>query len=280
MENPVFLRETQRPPIWHMFYARLSQAAGLALMLGGLGCYLITLLVFFLENLLILLVPMLAFWLILTGLTLAPLVVSERERYTWQTLRTTPMDITTILLGKVGGALWWERDMIRIMAGVLLLFAAGIGLVSLVLVPTNETGELAVPNSLICIFAMILPALMALVFIVDRAQHFALVAVSMLAASASTRSTRAALAGTITTAFILWVGDVGVAGLVLALQPGRTTVTVDTDWLALTTLGPVAGYMSELPLGPMFLYVGVTLVVRELLFRGLWQLTIWRAETI
>lgn len=277
-DNPVFLRETQRPPIWHNYYARLSQTTGLALMLGGLSCYMLTLLVFFLQNLLILLVPLLGFWLLLTGLTLAPAVVGERERYTWETLRTTPLEMPAILLGKAGGALWWERDMLRVMIGALILFAAGVGLVSLVLVPTNEAGTLQIPSSLICLAALILPIVMAVTFIVDRAQYFVLIVVSMLAASASTRSTRGALAGATVTTLIIWMVDIGVAGTVLALQPGRATLTVETDWLVLVTLGPVASYMTELDIGPMFATIGLTLVARELLIRAIWQLTVQRAQ--
>jgi hypothetical protein len=278
IENPVFLRETNRPPVWHSIYQRLTQATGLALTLGGLACYLATLLVFFLNNLLILLVPVLGFWMLLTGLTLAPIIVGERENRTWETLRTTPMNTEAILLGKAGGALWWQRDMIRVMIGLLLLFAVGIGLISLLLVPTADEPTGNVPSYLLCSAAVILPILIAVLFVIDRAQQFVLTTVSILAASAATKSSRLAMSASTVMAFVLWLLDIGVAGTLLALQPDRVTLTTQTDWLALATLGPVVGYLSELTPGKMVVYVGGTLLVRELLVRWLWRFTVVRAE--
>jgi hypothetical protein len=269
IDNPLFVRETNHPPMWFPYYARLSRATGLALMLGGMLCYLGTILVLFLNNLLILVIPVLMFWTVLTSITLAPVVVGERERGTWDTLRTTPLDIETILLGKAGGALWWQRDMLRAMIGLLVLFAVGVGLLSLILVPTSDdTAHL--PEMLLCGAAILMPALIALVFIFDRAQHFVLTAICVLGISASARSGRVALASAVVVSLLLWLVDVGIAGLLLAVQPGRATLTAETDWLVLAGLGPVVGYLSALPLGKMAVYVAGTLIVRELLVRAAW----------
>jgi hypothetical protein len=273
IENPLFLREINRPPVWFGLYERLARARGVALALGGMLCYTATVLVFFVNNLLILLLPILFFWTALTGLTLAPMIVTERERHTWDTLRTTPLDLETIVLGKTSGALWWQRDALRVMIGLLVLFALGIGLVSLILVPTSEEAE-TLPGSLMCGAALVIPVLIAGAFIADRAQHFALTVVSVLAISASARAGRVAFPLAVVVALLWWLLDIGIAGTLLAVQPERVTLTAETDWWILSALGPVAGYLSELTLDRMALYVGGTLAVREILVHLIWRWTI------
>jgi hypothetical protein len=277
IENPLFMRETNHPPVWHRLYTQMARASGVSLVLGGLLCYVSIVLVFLMNNILILVVPVLMFWMVLTSLTLAPLIVGERERQTWETLRTTPLDVETILIGKAGGALWWQRDMLRAMIGLLMLFAAGIGLVSLILVPTSdETADLS--STVLCGAALVIPLLISLAFVVDRVQHFALTVVSVLAASATARSGRVALSGAVVVSLLLWLVDIGIAGLLLAMQPYRATLTVETNWMVLATLGPVAGYLTELPLDKLALYVGGTLIGREIVVRLIWRWTLRRAQ--
>jgi hypothetical protein len=277
IENPLFIRETNHPPVWYRLYVRMARTSGLSLVLGGLLCYVSIVLVFLMNNILILVVPVLMFWMVLTSLTLAPVVVGERERRTWETLRTTPLDVETILVGKAGGALWWQRDMLRVMIGLLLLFAAGVGLVSLILVPTSdETAGLS--STLLCGAALVIPLIISLAFIADRVQQFALTVVSVLAASASARDGRMALSGAVVVSLLLWLVDIGIAGLLLAIQPDRATLAAETNWMVLATLGPVAGYLAELPLGKLALYVGGTLIAREIMVRLIWRRTIRRAQ--
>jgi hypothetical protein len=277
IENPLFVRETNHPPVWYRVYTRLARATGLSLVLGGLMCYLSIVLVFLLNNVLILVIPMLMFWMVLTSLTLAPVVVGERERHTWETLRTTPLNIESILLGKAGGALWWQRDVLRFMIGLLLLFAVGLGLVSLILVPTLGDPE-GVSSTLLCGSALVIPFFISLAFVADRAQQFALTVTGVLAISASVRSRRNALAEAVVVSLLLWLVDIGVAGVLLAIQPNRATLTAETNWTVLATLGPVAEYLSELPLGKVALYVAGTLVVREILVHILWRWTVYNAQ--
>jgi len=275
VDNPVFMRETRRLPVWHDVYTRISRATGLALMLGGLGCYLSTLLVFYLNNLLILLVPFLLFWTLMLGLTLAPAVVEEREQRTWDTLRTTPLTIETILLGKMGGALWWLRDVIRAVSGLLILVAAGIGLVSLVLAPANTRNDLP---QFLCAAAIVLPLASASLFVIDRAQQFVLTVMAALAAGTTARSVRLALASASAAAFGVWLADVGVAVVLISVQPQRIATTSLSELVGLLTLGPMAGYLTRLPLGTTALYVALTLISREVAIRILWRWTV-RAAT-
>jgi hypothetical protein len=278
VENPLFVRETNHAPVWYRVYKRLAQATGVSLVVGGLVCYLSIVLVFLLNNILILFIPVLMFWMVLTSLTLAPIVVGERERQTWETLRTTPLDTETILIGKAGGALWWQRDVLRAMIALLLVFAAGIGLLSLILVPTSEQYA-HFSDLLLCGSALVIPMIVAAAFVADRAQQFALMVAGVLATSASAHSNRVALASAIVVSFLLWLVDIGVAGLLLAVQPGRTSLTVETNWTVLATLGPVADYLVEqLPLERMALYVAATLLIREAMVRLLWGWTIRRAQ--
>jgi hypothetical protein len=277
IENPLFVRETNHPPVWYRVYKRLAQATGLSLMLGGLICYVSIVLVFLLNNILILVIPVLMFWMVLTSLTLAPIVVAEREHQTWETLRTTPLDTESILIGKAGGALWWQRDVLRAMIALLMVFAVGIALVGLILVPTSDQTS-HYSDLLLCGLALVIPVIVAVVFVADRAQQFALTITGVLATSASARSNRVALASAVVVSFLLWLVDIGVAGVLLAIQPGRTSLTVETNWAVLATLGPVAEYLAELPLERVALYVTATLLVREAVIRLLWSWTLRRAQ--
>jgi hypothetical protein len=277
VENPLFVRETSHPPVWYRVYQRLARATGVSLVLSGLLCYLSIVLIFLLNNVLILIIPVLMFWMVLTSLTLAPVVVGERERQTWETLRTTPLDTESILIGKAGGALWWQRDVLRAMITLLLIFAVGIAVLSLILVPTLDRNT-HYSDVLLCGSALVLPVIGAAVFVADRAQQFALMVAGVLATSASAHSNRAALGSAVVVSFLLWLVDIGVAGVLLAVQPGRTSLTVETNWTLLATLGPVAEYLYKLPLDRIALYVSLTLLVREAMVRLLWSWTIRRAQ--
>ena len=112
----------------------------------------------------------------------------------------------------------------------------------------------------------------------EVAQQFALTVTGVLATSASARSGRTALASAVVVSLLLWLVDIGAAGVLLALQPERTSLTVETHWVVLAALGPVAEYLSELTLGRMALYMTGTLLVRELMVRLLWSWTIRRAQ--
>lgn len=278
IDNPIFMRETERPPLWHTIYARLSKATGVSLMFGGLFCYLSTLLVFYVNNLLILLLPLLLLWTFLIGLTLAPVIVGERERQTWDILRTTPMPNEMMVLGKASGALWWMSDLIHIMMGLLVLIAIGIGLISLILTPTTPSGyPTGVPSELLCAATLIVPPLTAVLFILDRGQQFVLIAVSSLTASAASRTLRTALASSVGAVLVVWLIDFGVALLVVAVLPNRVTSTGLGDMLALMTLGPMVGYLASFSLSKAIVLLLLTLVGREVVVRRLWRWTMHAA---
>jgi hypothetical protein len=278
IDNPIFMRETERAPLWHTIYARLSKATGVSLMFGGLFCYLSTLLVFYVNNLLILLLPVLLLWTFLIGLTLAPVIVGERERQTWDILRTAPLPNEMMVLGKASGALWWMSDLIHVMMGLLVLIAIGIGLISLILTPTTPAGyPTGVPSGLLCGATLIVPPLMALLFILDRGQQFVLIVVSSLTASATARSVRTALASALGAVLVVWLIDFGVALVVVAVLPDRVSATGLSDLLALLTLGPLVGYLAAFSLGKAVVLLLLTLVGREFMVRRLWRWTMHAA---
>lgn len=274
IDNPVFMRETERPPLWHTVYSRLSHATGVSLMFGGLACYLSTLLVFYVNNLLVLLLPIVLLWVLLLSLTLAPVIVSEREHQTWDVLRVTPLPNEMMVLGKATGALWWMSDLVHIMMGLLVLLAVAIGLVSLILTPTTPAGyPTGVPSELLCTATMIVPPMTATLFILDRAQQFVLTAISSLAASAASRTMRAALASSFGAVLVVWMADFGVALTVISILPGRIAETGRSDLLALMTLGPTIGYLGTFSLGKAVLFLVLTLAGREVVIRRLWRWT-------
>lgn len=280
IDNPIFWRETFRPPIWQAIVTRIARATGLSLMLGGLVCYLNTLLVFYLNNLLILLVPLLLLWMWLLGMTLGPVVVQERQNHTWETLLTTPLSTETILLGKAGGAMWWLRHLMRLMSGVLMLMALGVGVSSLVLVPsswgTNSYSQL--PTGLFCGLTTILPLVSAILFVLDRMQQFVLTALAALAASVSSTTVRGSMTWASVAAMVVWLLDILAAALLMAVQPDFGVRNAGSNMLMISTLGPMIGYLTKLPIVPMVLCMLGTMLIRELAVRRLWIWTVQRAR--
>lgn len=281
LDNPVFLRETEHPPIWHGAYARLSRMTGLSLVFGGMLCYGGMLLVLYLHNLLILMLPLLFAWTILVGLTLAPVIVAEREKGTWVVLRTTPLSMESIVLGKASGALWWMSDLLHLMVALLLLAAMGIGLLSLVITPTDTSGTPSgVPGELLCAATLLVPLGTAVVFVMDRAQQFVLTALAALAASATSHNGRSAMAAASMATLITWWADVGLAVALLALYPDRMSVIGTGQLLSLAALGPLVGYLAAFSIEKTILLLLGTLLLRELAVRAMWRWTLYAAREI
>ncbi|MBN2302905.1 MAG: hypothetical protein JXQ72_00420 [Anaerolineae bacterium] len=281
IDDPVFARETAHPPVWYAVVARLSHATGLMLAVGGLGCYLTVLITFYFNSFLVILLPFLVLWIVLVASTLGAVVVQERERRTWETLRTVPLDVERLILGKAGGALWWLRDLIRVMGGILMLVAIGIGLVSLVLIPNTAESQVDwLPSTLLCGIVLVLPLVSAAVYIADRAQQFVLMAMASLAISAQSSSVRVAMSWAVVAAFCVWLVDIGMAIIVLAVLPREDVFVRDTNLIALALLGPVVSYLSALSLPLASLTIGGTLAVREGLIRLVWRLTVRAAREV
>lgn len=276
-ENPVFLLEIKRQPIWYGLVRRL--AAFPALTLGAVGALSLgwALVALYLGTLWIWLLLALLLLAAMTSAALGPIVVEERAKGRWDVLLTIPDGVEGVLLGKVGGALWWIRYLIIALAALMALLAVGVGFVSLVLIPTGLTTLENLPIFLLCGAAVALPVGSALVFIIDRTQQYLLVVTAAMTASTSASSMRAAFTNSAAAVLLVWVAEFVLAGVVLTLQAGVTRLSDMPYLLALAVLGPVAGYIVDMTLAQAVLYMAVTLALREILIDTLWRLSLRRA---
>jgi len=279
MDNPVFAREIQRAPLWQRLAARALQSSGLTVTLGGLACYLSALVAFYAESLLVLLVPLALAWTLLISLTLAPVVVREREENTWHTLRTTPLEIDSIVLGKAAGALWWLRYVIRGVMGLTVLGAIGVGIGSLVFVSFDAEPLGSLPVPLVCGLTLALPMLASVLFLVDRGQQMVIAATLALAISARSRTVRLAAPLAVVVALLAVFLDAGL-GLLVVTQLAQVTTPLHEMGLLLLLFGPAVVYLAEMPFWMALSAALLTLLVREGVIWLSWRLTLRAARLL
>ena len=279
-ENPVFLRDINRQPIWYGLARRFAAFPGLTLGLVGALSLAWALISLYLGTLWVWLLLALLLLAFITSAALGPIVVEERTKRRWDVLLATPVGVESVLLGKVGGALWWIRYLIIGMGALLALLAAGIGFISLVLIPTGLTTLEDLPVFLLCGAALTLPIASAIVFVIDRIQQYLLMVVAALTASASATSMRAAFATSAAAVLFVWVAEFTLAGILLALQVGATKLSDITYMLALAVLGPMVGYIIDMDLLHAVLYAAGTLLLREILIDTLWRWSLRKARPV
>ncbi len=279
-ENPVFLRDINRQPIWYGLARRFAAFPGLTLGLVGALSLAWALISLYLGTLWVWLLLALLLLAFITSAALGPIVVEERTKRRWDVLLATPVGVESVLLGKVGGALWWIRYLIIGMGALLALLAAGIGFISLVLIPTGLTTLEDLPVFLLCGAALTLPIASAVVFVIDRIQQYLLMVVAALTASASATSMRAAFATSAAAVLFVWVAEFTLAGILLALQVGATKLSDITYMLALAVLGPMVGYIIDMDLLHAVLYAAGTLLLREILIDTLWRWSLRKARPV
>lgn len=278
-ENPVFLRQAQRRPAWAAITGRLVQWPGLALVIGGVGCYLVTLMALTLPNPLWLVLPLLIAWLLLIALSVGPALVEEREMHTWEVLRATPLSLEAVILGKTGGALSWLHPSLRVMVGALVFVAAMLAVVGVVSLSAPYTDlEKDTPLLVVCGMTMLVPLLMTLAFVADRVQQFALLLAAAMAASAATRSRRMSISAAVVFMLVMWGLDAGIATLMIALRAGRTITEMGSFGVTMATLGPSAGYLARMPLESAAPVILATLAVREAVVWAVWRWTVRAAS--
>lgn len=225
----------------------------------------------FVGNALFLFVPPLAVFTLTLALSVGPVVVEERTKSSWELLLTIPYDMQSILLGKVSGALWHTRHLTYAMGILLMCISAGVGSISLILIPLGMT----TPSSgrfelLLCGALFVLPVLGSLLFIVDRMQQYALMAVAALASSTRLSSIRAALSAATAAVLLIWAFEVVMTETILVLDQGGNWQPNATSIVLAATLGPVVSYSAEMSLAHAALYAVSTLLLREVLIHGLW----------
>lgn len=267
--HPIFLHSVRRSPAWYGAIQRFLRATGLLAAAGCGLCYLVATIALLFNSALVVLLPLASVWLLLLALALGPTVAGERERATWETLRLTPHPIEELLLSRAAGALWWLRELITLVAGLVVVAAVGIGLISLIVNPTEPMQQAGLGTSLRCIWGFLTPVVWVVLFLVDRAQHFALLVAAALLASTAARSTRAGVWGAFAALCAAWLGEIGVVLIVVAALPDHLIVA--SDWLLLVTLGPVIGFLAGLGPELALLAALLTLAAREAVIRGVWR---------
>lgn len=264
IENPVFAREIQRAPLWQRYASRAAQSSGLTVALGGVLCYLSLLIAYYAETVLVLFVPLALGWTLLISLTLAPIVVREREENTWHTLRTTPLEIDAIVLGKAAGALWWLRYLLRGVMGLTVLGAVGVGIGSLIFVSFASAPLSRLPVPVVCGLTLALPLVSSVLFLVDRGQQAVLSALAALAVSARSRTVRLAAPMAAVVALTATLLDASL-GLLVLTQFGQLTAPLHETGLMLILFGPAVMYLAELPFWGALLAALSTMLLREAL---------------
>lgn len=270
-ENPIFLREAAHEPAWYKVAQRIGRIPSLSLAIVAGSFLLWFAVLLFFRNILVFLLLPLFLHIIATGITLAPLVVDERVKHSWETLLVAPFTPMELLLGKVSGALWWLRHMLLAMSVLLFLVAIGIGFISLALTPTSLPGTDEVPIFVLCLGVAVLPVVGATAFVIDRIQQFLLVVSAVVAAGSSATSLRTAFFSAISVSMIVWIVEILFAGMILTFQPGRTTMIAETNLLSLITLGPVVNFIITFNLAQTVFWTCCTFVGREIAIRCLWR---------
>lgn len=289
---PLCLREVDFPPMWHRVSTILGRivALGIALMavivavtanvdspilacLNGAACLLTPAL---------LLVPSLGLWVVPLGMTLGAVIVREREGQTWDLLRVAPLDLETLVLCKARGALWWLIQPLRNLRTILVFMALlmGIGL-AISFFSTMDPNRQDLFGAEQAIFYSVTGGLILLggaLFLVDRVQQLVLMVLAALATSASTRSVRTALSGATVGALVAWGAEVGVTMVLLAALPDSAGRYSLLSVVAAIMLGPTAAFLIRLPFTGALLLIAVTLLVREIAVRALWQGTLYAAR--
>jgi hypothetical protein len=208
--------------------------------------------------------------------TLAPVIVRERELHTWETLRVTPLLTETILLGKARAALTklhyrtlWTLIGLALIVGSLLTAA-------LLLEQSGVLDDFFPGDPLVFNGLILLLLASGCLFFAERVQQAALFSAAALAVSASARTTRAALVGTLTSIIVLWIADLMFVQLVVAAFPRRETVSP----LAVFWLGSPVVYGALESLSGMYVCIALTFTVREIAVRVLWRWAVRAARSV
>lgn len=227
----------------------------------------------------LLLLPSLAIWPLPLGLALGPVVAREREQGTWHTLRIIPLDTEIILLSKTRAALQ-HLGLLVTLSRLTLIFAALVSaIISLnALEYITRFHPSALSSSGVCGMGIIIMAISAGWFLIDRAQQFVLMAIAALAVSTASPSTRTAVPGASSAALLVWLADVAVAVTLIAVDPAGGTVSLTTSMRLLAMLGPVAGYTGYLPPERSVFYLILTVICREIVVSLLWRWTVRTAN--
>jgi len=277
-QNPVYLRELKHVPIWYRLARGITlpdtfqTGIGVAVVLAwGIG-------VLFVGNLLFFFVPPLTLLMFVTALTVGPLVVEERVKFSWETLLMIPAGLDTVLVGKIAGALWWTRHLISIVTALVFMTSAGVGFISLVLIPLGLPLAASLEQIFLCGALIFLPLVSCAIFIFDRVQQYMVIVASALSAGTLSSSVREAFTSASAAAVLAWMMEMLVSGVLLALQPGTAPLLSKSRLLLLMTTGPTVSFVIDLPMNVAALYLIMVWCMREIAFRVLWNISVRSAR--
>lgn len=273
--NAIFMRGTRQEPVWQGAVRRLARFRAVWLLLGLVWAIVG---IRYVHNALFAFIPPLVVFTFALALALGPAVVEERTKARWELLLTVPYDMNTILLGKASGALWHIRFLTYAIGILLMCASAVVGTTSLALIPVN-TAQLSNWQHVGLWGAfLIAPVLGGLIFIFDRMQYYALLAVAALASGASAHSVRGALLTAVAVVLLIWLVETAAAETLLTLAQGEGWRLTLSSVLPIVTLGPIASYLFEMELSCAALCILGTLIVRELLIVSLWRWAVYSAQ--
>ena len=117
-------------------------------------------------------------------------------------------------------------------------------------------------------------------YLADRAQQFAVMALAALGVSATARGSRSALPSGVAAAFLIWLIDLSLAALVVTFGPPGGVGSAGIRSMALIALGPLGAYLLEWSLTRALLAALLTLLAREAAAQALWRATLRAARRV
>jgi hypothetical protein len=297
-KTPIFLREMAYVPAWQRsteLVKRFPLRLAVLMVMGYIAALLLINQsqvaaclngLYLLMLPLVLLSPSLLIWIVPLCVALAPIIVRERERESWELLRVTPYSVEEILLDKARAALWSMYNalgrvgVLQVQVLAMVLFGAGVMQAISTIFHEGVTGSGSLARSALCAGNFVLILFVVGVFFLDRAQQLVMMVVATMAVSSSSLSMRTAFTNALVAVSLAWAMDIAVGVGVLVLQPGGVVRDMQFSVAAMITLGPIAGYMMELDPATIFFAIVFTLIVREIAIRRLWLLTVHGAEQL
>jgi hypothetical protein len=276
-DNAIFIRDASRDPIWRNVVRRIARFRTAWLLIG---LFLGIISILYVNNVLFFFVPPLVIFALALALTLGPVVVEERTKLSWEPLLTVPYDMRAILLGKASGALWHIRSLTYAMGILLMCVSAGVGTSGLMLIPVGITRTSGWYEIGLCGVLFIMPVLCSLLFILDRMQQYALMAVAALASGTAAPSIRVALSNAIAVVLLIWLVEIAATEAFLTLEQGGAWQLNYTSILSVAALGPIVSCISQMDLSHAALFIVGTLLLREVLIGGLWRWTLHSARWV
>jgi hypothetical protein len=163
--------------------------------------------------------------------------------------------------------------------GILLMcISAGVGTVGLTLIPDELTQASGWQGIGLYGVLLLAPIMSSLLFIWDRMQHYALLAVTALASGTAATSIRSALSTATSAVVLIWVVEIAATQIFLALEQGDGWQLNITSVLSVVTLGPVVSSISQMELRHAALFLGGILLLREVAIGSLWRWILQRAR--